>query len=77
MALIACYPSSTIASKDMSSCIIGWILTKLIGMIFIWPSTINCLNVLVHCIYVSSSNGLKYIFKLKTFKIHKALSLDV
>ena len=44
MVLIARCQSSTIASKDMSSCVIGWILTKLTRMILIWPSTINCLN---------------------------------
>ena len=68
--------SSTIVSKDISSCINGWILTKLDSddpyVAFI---NLIVLMVLFHFIHVSSSNGLKMTFELKK-KIHKALNLD-
>ena len=61
MVSVALCLSSTIASKDISSCIIGWILTLLDRDDDPYMAFINLVveMVLFHFINVSSSNGLK------------------
>ena len=59
-------PSSTIASKDISSLTTGLIVPNLAGMILIFPSSINVQIVPVRCIY--RSHRLKVDFQDENFE---------